>query len=123
MAAPASFRRLAADADRRATDARRLQAGLDQARTSVGVEGVHAVIFRGNINHVVDALSGNADARHIKRLRINLSINRERKHFPELRVLHILRSKNSLVKILPGPGYVVVPGKHSAKTLRAGIGT
>ena len=42
----------------------------------VGIKSVHAVMFGGHKDDVVDSVARDGDARHIQRLGVNLAVHR-----------------------------------------------
>ena len=77
-----------------------------------GIEGVHAVVFRGDEDDVVRAFAGHRHTRHEQRLRIHVPIDRERKDFAELAGIHIGGSQGGFVERGAGARIVILRGEH-----------
>src|SRR5216684_3534322 len=78
--------------------------------SSVGVEGVYAVVFGGDKENVVFAFAGDFDVGKIKRLGVNVTVNFESEEFAELAGIDIGVSENFFVEIGAGTRVVVLGG-------------
>ena len=65
-----------------------------------------------NIEHIVHALSRNAQPRDDQRLRVNLPIDANHEKLSEIRRIDIRRRQDRLNQILTGAGEIIVPGKN-----------
>ena len=75
---------------------------------AVGVEGINAIVFGGDEEHVVFALAGNLDAGKKQRLRVDRAINLERAQLAELLGVDAFGSKEFFDKRSAGPSVVVL---------------
>ena len=75
---------------------------------------VHRVVFGGDKQHVVDALSRNGQAGQEQRLGIDLAVDGEEPDFPERRDGDRRRRQRGLVEILAGSCVVGVVGDNIA---------
>lgn len=73
----------------------------------VSVEGINAVVLRFHIDYIVDTLARNRNAPHVKRLSINLPIDRQREEFTELVYRHIGGGQEGFIGVLAGAGIVI----------------
>ena len=82
----------------------------------MNVDGVHRVVFRRHINHIVRALklsSGNQHARHHQRLSVHLVVERHGPQQAERRGPHVGRRQGRFMFIPSGAVVVVVIGCDS----------
>jgi hypothetical protein len=91
-------------------------AGVDEARVpdgvggtqAVGVEGVDAIVLRGDEYEVMDALARNIDASHVQRLGIDLPVHRVGVQLAERGRGDVGRREGGLGQVLTRPRHVVV---------------
>ena len=79
---------------------------------AVGVEGVDAIVSRGQENHVVETLAGHVDARQIERLRVNVAVHQVRKPPPEKPGLNRGGREQCLGEVLASACVIVVVGGY-----------
>jgi len=85
----------------------------------VGVKGVHAVMLRGNVDNIVNALVGYRDVGEIERLGVSVAIDYVREQLSEQTWINVAGSKNCFPDVLPGAKIVIVPrSNHDLATSR-----
>ena len=66
-----------------------------------------------HIHNVMSAKAGNRDVGHVKRLRVNVTIDGVRKKFAEAGSADIVGRQNGLVQVLAVPAVVVARGGNA----------
>src|SRR5580765_8420331 len=82
-----------------------------RADVGIGVEGINAVVHRGDKDNVVGAFAGNREVRDVKRLGVNGAIHPAVVDFAEAVDVDVYGSQVGFVGIKAGAGIVVVAGK------------
>ena len=57
-------------------------------------------------DHVVNALAGDFDTRHVERLCVDVAVDRQREELPELRGVDVPRGEDRFAKIRAGAAVV-----------------
>ena len=83
------------------------QALLPIDRAQVRIDGKHAVVLRGDVNHIVRA-TADADVGQVERLGIRRPVQGDGEQLAELTAVHVGRSQRGLEGVLSGAGIVVV---------------
>ena len=73
------------------------------SRTAVGIERIYRVVFGTDVNDVVSAQSGNALGCQIKRLGVNLAIDRQVKQKAKPSRVDVRGVKNRFCRVEPCP--------------------
>jgi len=86
-------------------------------RSVVCVEGIDAVVLRGNVKNVVDALVGDGYVGEVKRLGVDRIVDRECHQLSKVGGVYVQGSEDGLLGVLAGTRVVVMPcddigGKH-----------
>src|SRR5882724_7560624 len=76
----------------------------------IGVEGVDAVVFGGDVEHVARALSGDFDVGYEERLGVNRAVYFERAELAEVLGIDVLRRQDFFGECGAGAGVVVLGG-------------
>ena len=79
--------------------------------SSIRVQGIHAVVLGHNVENVVRA-AGNRHCRQIQGLGVYDAVDSDRKPLAELSAVDVGWGEDGLLSVLPGPGRVVVVGRH-----------
>ena len=74
----------------------------------IRIERIKAVVFRSHVQHVMHALAGDRDSRHIQRLRIDVAIHWQREELPERRRIDVCCGQNCFASVLSRAAVVVV---------------
>src|SRR5579885_2192431 len=81
--------------------------------TGIRVECVDAIVLGGHENNIVDALTRNTHQGHVERLSIDLPVHRAREDLAEPGRIHVGKSQDGFLQVLPGTGEVIVIGGHA----------
>ncbi len=81
----------------------------------IGVECIHAVVFRRDVHDVVRSTVRDRDAWHVKRLRVRGRVDRVGEQQAELRRVNRRRSQNAFREVLPGAEIIVAVKKRPAE--------
>src|ERR1700730_7196901 len=85
----------------------RYQTNLRVDTTRVSVDGVHTVMFGGDMDNIMRSPT-DREIREIQGLRINSPIHRSGKQLAELRAVDVRWGENRLLRILAGAGVIVM---------------
>ena len=75
---------------------------------SVGVKRVDAIVFGGDIHHIVHTQASDIQTLHIERFRVNLPVHRVLEKLAELSRIHIPGGEDGFIQVLPRAAVVIV---------------
>src|SRR5580704_3571088 len=82
------------------------------AAVIVRIEGVHAVVLGGDVDHIVLAFTRYGHILEFDGLRVDLTIHRLTEQLAEGGGVHVRGSERALLEVLPGAQVVVVVGDN-----------